>query len=227
MQDPNSEFSLQDDVLVFNREQLLDMGISGKDSLDLVMTHEGTHRVLQGMEHLEFDAHQEELCCDYMAGVRAGLNNMDVYQMENALLYTPESESHPAGIDRVNAIENGVQFAQAYVAEYNIAPTFSECLDAFIQDSPIESSEETGNMNLREDNDIAFKGIDTEKSNKEWFKYYTDKADHAFEQEKIHLDSAEKASARGDETAAKDHIARAKSWHSDAEKYLRSAKLYK
>lgn len=79
---PNSEFSLQDDVLVFNREQLLDMGISGKDSLDLVMTHEGTHRVLQGMEHLEFDAHQEELCCDYMAGVRAGLNNMDVYQMQ-------------------------------------------------------------------------------------------------------------------------------------------------
>ena len=75
---PNNDFTLQDDVLIFNREQLLDMGISGKDGLDLVMTHEGTHRVLQGMEHLEFNSHQEELCCDYMAGVRAGLNGIGI-----------------------------------------------------------------------------------------------------------------------------------------------------
>lgn len=128
---PNNDFTLQDDVLIFNREQLLDMGISGKDGLDLVMTHEGTHRVLQGMEHLEFDSHQEELCCDYMAGVRAGLNGIDVSQMENSLMYTPESETHPAGVDRVESIEAGVRFAQLYYAEYNMAPTFSECLDYF------------------------------------------------------------------------------------------------
>ena len=102
---PNDDFTLQDDVLIFNREQLLDMGISGKDGLDLVMTHEGTHRVLQGMEHLEFDVHQEELCCDYIAGVRAGLNGIDVSQIENSLRYTPESETHPAGVDRVEAIQ--------------------------------------------------------------------------------------------------------------------------
>lgn len=128
---PNNDFTLQDDVLIFNREQLHDMGISGKDGLDLVMTHEGTHRVLQGMEHLELDAHQEELCCDYMAGVRAGLNGIDVSQMENALLYTPESETHPAGVDRVESIEAGVRFSQQYYAEYNMAPTFDECLDNF------------------------------------------------------------------------------------------------
>ena len=80
---------------------------------------------------------------------------------------------------------------------------------------------------VRVDDDIAFKEFDSEKSNKEWFQYYTDKADHAFDQERIHMESAAKASERGDESAAKDHLARAKSWHSDGEKYLRSAKLYK
>ena len=145
---PNNDFTLQDDVLIFNREQLLDMGISGKDGLDLVMTHEGTHRVLQGMKYLVFDAHQEELCCDYMAGVRAGLNGIDVSQMENSLMYTPESETHPAGVERVESIEAGVRFAQEYYAEYNIAPTFNECLDNFCEINEVEQSEQ---ITLREE----------------------------------------------------------------------------
>lgn len=156
---PNKDFTLQDDVLIFNREQLLDMGISGKDGLDLVMTHEGTHRVLQGMEHLEFDSHQEELCCDYMAGVRAGLNGIDVSQMENSLMYTPESETHPAGIERVESIEAGVRFAQQYYAEYNMAPTFNECLDNFCE---INETEQQEQITLRVDNsggEISFKGV--------------------------------------------------------------------
>lgn len=156
---PNNDFTLQDDVLIFNREQLLDMGISGKDGLDMVMTHEGTHRALQGMEHLEFDAHQEELCCDYMAGVRAGLNGIDVSQMETSLMYTPESETHPAGVERVESIEAGVRFAQQYYAEYNMAPTFNECLDNFCKINDIEQDEL---ITLRVDNSedaISFKGV--------------------------------------------------------------------
>ena len=156
---PNNDFTLQDDILIFNREQLLDMGISGKDGLDLVMTHEGTHRVLQGMEHLEFDAHQEELCCDYMAGVRAGLNGIDVSQMENSLMYTPESETYPAGVERVESIEAGVRFAQQYYAEYNMAPTFNECLDNFCE---INETEQQEQITLRVDHsgdEISFKGV--------------------------------------------------------------------
>lgn len=149
---------MQDDVLIFNREQLLDMGISGKDGLDLVMTHEGTHRVLQSMEHLGFDSHQEELCCDYMAGVRAGLNGIDVSQMENSLMYTHETDTHPAGVDRVESIEAGVRFAQQHYAEYNMAPTFDECLDNFCE---INGTEQGEQITLRVDNledGISFKG---------------------------------------------------------------------
>lgn len=155
---PNNDFTLQDDVLIFNREQLLDMGISGKDGLDLVMTHEGTHRVLQGMEHIEFNSHQEELCCDYMAGVRAGLNGIDVSQMENSLMYSPESETHPAGADRVESIEAGVRFAQQYYAEYNMAPTFDECLDDFCEINEIEQDEQIVLRSDDAENDVSFKG---------------------------------------------------------------------
>lgn len=155
----NNDFTPQDDVLIFNREQLLGMGISGKDGLDLVMTHEGTHRILQGMEHLEFNSHQEELCCDYMAGVRAGLNGIDVSQMENSLMYTLESDTHPAGVDRVKSIEAGTRFAQHYYAEYNMAPTFDECLDNFCEINDVEKQEQITFRVDNSDSDISLKGV--------------------------------------------------------------------
>ena len=129
---PNMEMTEQDDVLIFNRDQLLDMGITEKDGLDLVMTHESAHRALQGLD-LGFNSHQEELCCDFMSGVRAGLNDIDVSQMESSLADTVLSESHPEGAARVDSIARGVQFAQDYMEEHGYSPTFSECI-AFFKD---------------------------------------------------------------------------------------------
>lgn len=93
-------FTENDDILVFNRQQMLDMGITDKEGFDLVMTHEGAHRKLQGMD-TGFTSHREELCCDYMAGVRAGLNGMAEGKMEASLAGTAESQSHPDGALRV------------------------------------------------------------------------------------------------------------------------------
>ena len=129
---PNATVSPIDDILIFNREQLVGMGITEQDGLDLVMTHECAHRALQGMRHLGFDSHQEELCCDFMAGVRAGLNGIDVSQMENSLVDTTVSDTHPAGGDRVDSIEAGVKFAEEYYKVHEEAPTFSQCLDYFM-----------------------------------------------------------------------------------------------
>lgn len=119
-----------DEILFFNRLQLEDMGITGQDGLDLVMTHEGTHRVLQDM-NTGFDIYQEELCCDYMAGVRAGLNGMDVSQLENSLIDLPQGLEHPIGALRVEAIEQGMAFAHEYMEHYSKPPTFNEYLDEF------------------------------------------------------------------------------------------------
>lgn len=124
-------FTESDDVLVFNRQQMLEMGITDKEGFDLVMTHEGAHRALQGL-NTGFNSHQEELCCDFMAGVRAGLNSMNAGKMEMSLADTLESESHPEGIVRVQAIKEGVEFANGYMASHDgIPPSFSDCLETF------------------------------------------------------------------------------------------------
>ncbi len=123
--------SESDDILVFNKEQLRAIGISDKEGLDLVMTHEGAHRCLQRLE-TGFTSHQEELCCDFMAGVRAGLNDMDENKFVNALRDTIESDTHPDGISRALSIETGAIYAQDYYFYHNKEdPSFNQCLSAF------------------------------------------------------------------------------------------------
>lgn len=127
--------TMTDDVLYISPEQMTDIGITGKEAFDLVMTHEGAHRALQGID-THFNIHQEELCCDMMAGVRAGLNpedlSMDAIEaMKASLTDTKASDKHPAGADRKNIIDEGVKFAQAYYAEHHCAPSLYECIDHF------------------------------------------------------------------------------------------------
>lgn len=146
---PNMDVSPIDDVLIFNREQLMGMGITEQEGLALVMTHECAHRALQGMSHLGFDSHQEELCCDFMAGVRAGLNGIDVSQMENSLADTPVSDTHPGGADRVDSIEEGYKFAQEYYVTHGVAPTFCDCLDYFTGNEGLADLAPDGQITLR------------------------------------------------------------------------------
>jgi len=119
-----------DEILFYNYEQLGEMGITGQDGLDLVMTHEGTHIMLQDMD-TGFSPYQEELCCDYMAGVRAGLNGMDVSELENAFAGLGHDATHPDGSYRIDAIEDGLAFAKDYMATHELPPTFNECLENF------------------------------------------------------------------------------------------------
>lgn len=150
---PLDDATVTDDVLIYSHDQLMEMGISEKDGLDLVMTHECAHRALQGLD-TGFNSHQEELCCDFFAGVRAGLNGMEVGQFENALADTVECDTHPGGADRVEAIEAGVEYAKAYFDEFGAAPRFSDCmkhfneieargLNGFISNDQITLSEES------------------------------------------------------------------------------------
>lgn len=157
-------FTENDDILVFNRQQMLDMGITDKEGFDLVMTHEGAHRKLQGLD-TGFTSHQEELCCDYMAGVRAGLNGMAEGKLEASLGGTVESASHPDGAARVAAIEAGVAFAHDYMETHNgVPPTFSDCLEHFNQTDVYASTlpQEHGHINLRPE--AAFADTDSQRS---------------------------------------------------------------
>ena len=124
--------TVADDVSLINKQQMTNMGITTPEAFDLVMTHEGAHRALQGNDI--YNDHQEELCCDTMAGVRAALNNVSdkaIQAMKASLEDTVACDTHPAGKDRVAAIEDGYQFAKDYITAHGCAPTFNECLEHF------------------------------------------------------------------------------------------------
>lgn len=153
----NMSWAENDDVLIFSRDQIAEMGITDKEGFDLVMTHEGAHRMLQNMhQQTGFNSHREELCCDYMAGVRAGLNNMDFTKMEASLAGSAESETHPGGATRVEAIEAGVDFAHEFMNKYHRAPTFSECLDHFEHSDVYAQARGRVDVNLSPETHHAF-----------------------------------------------------------------------
>lgn len=164
----NASGSFSDDILVFSREQMSDMGITGKETFDLVMTHEAAHRMLQGME-TGFNAHQEELCCDFMSGVRAGLNGMDFSGMQESLALEQGSDTHPAGVSRVYSIKEGAEFAEVYKATHGTPPTFQECLEHFKENVGREqvtlrqygTAESTGSVAFV---DSSYKGYDGDTS---------------------------------------------------------------
>ncbi len=161
---PNSPLSPMDDVLVFSREQLIGLGITGQDGLDLVMTHEGAHRALQGM-NTGFNSHQEELCCDFMAGVCAELNGIDMSQMKNSLADATADETHPDGHYRVDAVERGAEFAADYYNTHHVAPTFSDCLSYFTGNADIADLGKDAHINLRKESSNAM--VFTDSSNGE------------------------------------------------------------
>lgn len=210
-----------DDVLCFNREQMKEMGITDREGFDLVMTHEGAHRALQFMEG-RYNSHQEELCCDFLAGVRAGLNGMDEEKLVRSLEETTESASHPDGMLRAEAIRGGAQYAKEYVAINNEAPTFSKCLERF--DKKLD--EMSGNIldvaqdiNLKiefEDN-VELKSFVDDRS------YHLREAQTAKEWEKWHHKRANEAIAKGDLSSAKDHNSRAQSYERQAKEHRESA----
>ena len=101
--------SYYDDVLCFNMQQLVDMKVDSKDAFSLVMTHECAHRVLQRTQFYgpNNGAWEQELCCDYFMGVRAGLWNMDVSKITVGLALTSGSTTHPEGMLRALFIRYG------------------------------------------------------------------------------------------------------------------------
>lgn len=115
----------------FNPVQFEGLGVSAQDGLDLMMTRAGVDAMLQNMETL-FNAFQEELCCDYMAGVRAAINGMDVSQMEQALSEIPQQMGHADGSFRAEAFADGFAFGQGFVETHGQQlPTFNDSLEGF------------------------------------------------------------------------------------------------
>ena len=127
---PNDISSYNDDVIGIARSQMIEIGIYGEDALCLVMTHECCHRALQSYDNM--DSWEQELACDYFAGVRAVMQNMETSHFEDVLINLQGSETHPIGNLRVDFVEYGMQVAHKLIDD-GIQPTFKNCLEHFNQ----------------------------------------------------------------------------------------------
>lgn len=220
----NDANSLADDLFGFNREQLMEMGVSGEDSLTLVYTHECAHRCLQ---NTFIDSWTEELACDYFSGVHAGLNNINLDNFEASLGCTEGGSSHPAGALRAQFIEAGRQ-AATEMTKSGEEVTFNNCmskLNQYLNEKQgliAEYRERVEDRFFSESSftngDISFHGF---VDDKEW---NTKQANYNFEQAKWHEKEAAKATERGDYAAAKDHLRTAQSYNSKGNDYLKDAK---
>lgn len=105
--------TLQDDVLGFSREQMLEMGVHDSKTLSLICTHEAAHCALQYLSSShELSNWQEELSCDAFMGVRAAVEDIDTAKVEETLRNSPLSGTHPNGDLRVKYIEIGRQIGE-------------------------------------------------------------------------------------------------------------------
>lgn len=121
----NNPDTYYDDVFGFNREQLMQLGISGEDSLTLIYTHECAHRAFQGIYN---DSWEEELACDFFAGIHAGLKGINLDNFEASLGTTIGGDSHPNGALRAEFIEYGQRIAQE-MQERHIEVTYDRCIE--------------------------------------------------------------------------------------------------
>lgn len=211
---PNDTHTTFDDVLGVNREQLSDMGIISDDSLKLAYTHECAHRALQGYD--VYEGPQEELVCDYFAGIHAELNDINSDQFEEALGRTTGGETHPNGAVRVEAIEFGKQIAAEMQAQ-GITPTFEYCLDRFEDFQAGQSNMASADaLSANHASEVSFGSAyskeeyvaKAENCYKEADKYYDKAQRDEKPSDKAHdLEQAEKWRRRGDEYISKSKYA--------------------
>lgn len=208
---PNDVHTSFDDVIGVNREQLSDMGMISSDSLKLAYTHECAHRALQGYEI--YDGPQEELVCDYFAGIHAGLNDIDSEQFEEALRRTVASESHPDGALRIQSIEYGKQIA-ADIKVQGITPTFEYCLDRF-------EDFQNGQTDIDEVHHLSDNGSEISFGSAYSKEEYAAKAENCYKEAEKYYDKAN----RDEKASAKAHdLEQAEKWRRRGDEYMRQVK---
>ena len=211
-----------DDIIIYNSDQLEQMNLTDGDSLDLVMTHEAAHRALNNAG-INLPSHQEELCCDYFMGIRAGLNDMDTDRIEDSLADVEGNDIYPDGDERATAVELGEQFAREYYHTHGHAPTLEECLRNFAQDIHGISNETAiiGEENISDnliDESSDIKGFTDDRA------YHLRKAETAEEWAEWHHKKANEAIEKGDLAAARDHDSRAAGYEKSYKEHIAASK---
>ena len=108
--DPNT---LNDDVLGFNRQQMLNLGVHDEKTLSLICTHEAAHCLLQNLSSTHYLTNwQTELSCDAFMGARAAVEGLDLEKVKATLGDTKASTTHPDGQLRLHYLDVGKQIGE-------------------------------------------------------------------------------------------------------------------
>lgn len=95
----------------YDLQRLQELGINNLDAFDAILSHEITHQFLADAQ-FNFCVNQSwaaELACDYIVGYRFGLRDLSSGKYRYVVSQFKESESHPAGIFRINAVVAGYE----------------------------------------------------------------------------------------------------------------------
>lgn len=195
------------DIFMNNLQRLFDNGFTGLECFNLVMTYMKAKETLQVWD-TGFNSCQEDCCCCYIAGVRAGLNGMDEGKIESSLgdMYC----SHEYAC--IKAVDAGSSFAHDYMISHNcVPPTFNDCLEYFCQ--TLLYFEESSCSKDVESDDLP--PHDSEDSS-----FHMHEAQIAMERAEWHDKRANDAIAHGDLAGAKDHAARAAYYRRQVQDYI-------
>jgi len=208
--------TLTDDVFLFNRKQLMNMGIKGEDSLTLVYAHECAHRILQLFP--KCDPWIEELACDFFAAVLAGIEGIDATQFKEALCYDEGTDIHPAGFLRGEFIEFARSFAEN-IKNNGIACTFALCLDAFNKHvrEHIQDIMKARSVTTIVEGTYNYDGLNLFVNDQEW----------NLKQSRINQEKADNLRNEARQEIAKGNISHAKDLNKSAEQYESKAKDYR
>lgn len=95
----------------YNLSRLEELGINNLDAFDAILTHEIGHQFLSDLT-FNFCVNQNwaiELACDYFVGYRFGIEDLSTGKYKYVVGQLTESESHPCGIFRINAVMCGYE----------------------------------------------------------------------------------------------------------------------
>jgi len=121
-----------DDILCYDLEQLMSLGMTTKESFTLIMTHECAHRYFQGFcfPGLNNGQWEQELACDFFIGVRSVIEQLDANRVAEGLGSTSGADTHPDGDLRKQVIMEGKN-AVMYLRANQIPLTLQNCLACF------------------------------------------------------------------------------------------------
>lgn len=200
----NNPTTVLDDVMGFNRDEMLRMGINTKDSMSLIATHEMGHRLTQLMYASgQVSTWENELIADAWMGVRAEVDKIDIGSVYHSFDNATDSPTHPGSDLRHEFMNIGQQIAKD-MKDHDIEITYDGVMarmhDYLTQYHDVITPREVAQQPHAIAQPVAFTGNYTQSEIDQHIHDAQDKIDYARSVIKEHTQIAKDRAAHGQPT---------------------------